>query len=166
MIKPFKLDSFLQALLSYLAETLEEVVGLENSSGFIAIVGQQIGEEVNQHYQNVLGSEALSAQQVANTLVDFKKQIEGDFYIIEQTDDKIVLGNRHCPFNHFVEGHPSLCMMTSSVFGVVAAQNIGYAKVAIQRAIAQGDKECLVTIYLQKSEEAKNAVGREYYRVR
>jgi hypothetical protein len=35
-------------------------------------------------------------------------------------------------------------MMTSNVFGSIAAENLGDAKVVIDRAIARGDKECKV----------------------
>jgi predicted ArsR family transcriptional regulator len=165
MLESLQLDSFLRVLLSYLAGTLEEVVGLEDSSGLIAVVGQQVGEDVNQFYQSSFNTERLSPSQIASALVDFKKRIDGDFYIIEQSSDKIVLGNRHCPFNHFVEGHASLCMMTSSVFGVIASQNTGYAKVELHRTIAQGDRECRVIVYLRSTEESNHAEGREYYQL-
>jgi hypothetical protein len=31
-------------------------------------------------------------------LVDLKRRIQGDFYVLREDDQKIVLGNRHCPF--------------------------------------------------------------------
>ena len=69
--------------------------------------------------------------------MDLKRRIQGDFYVIEQDDEKIVLGNRACPFAEKVVGRPALCMMTSNVFGSIAAENLGYAKVVIEQAIAQ-----------------------------
>ena len=33
-----------------------------------------------------------------------------------------------------------MCMMTSNVFGHIAAENVGYAKVELQETIARGDK--------------------------
>jgi hypothetical protein len=54
-------------------------------------------------------------------------------------------------------------MMTSNVFGVITAENLGYAKVAIEEAIARGDPGCRVVVYLKPTEEAKAAAGREYY---
>lgn len=161
----FKLDSFLRNLLSHLAGTLEEIIGVRDSSGFIAVVGQQVGEEVNQGYCQALKTDKLSRQQVAQSLIDFKHSIEGDFFIVEENEDRIVLGNHRCPFAHFVEGHPSLCMMTSTVFGVVASQNLGYAKVVLNETIAQGNAGCLVTIHLHQTEESELAEGREFYQV-
>jgi len=96
-------------------------------------------------------------------LVDLKRRIQGDFYTIEETDEKIVLGNRLCPFAEKVVGKPSMCMMTSNVFGDIAAENLGYAKVVLNKTIAQGDHGCVVTVYLRRSAESDAASGREYF---
>ena len=75
-----------------------------------------------------------------------------------------MFANRACPFGDKVVGRPSLCMMTSNVFGSIASDSAGYAKVAIEKAIARGDAGCLVTVYLRPSEPAAAAEGREYVR--
>lgn len=106
--------------------------------------------------------ENLSREQVAEVLVDLKRRIQGDFYIIEQSDEKIVLGNRACPFEEKVVGRPSMCMMTSNVFGAIAADNVGYAKVELQETIARGDRQCRVVVYLKPTPESGAADGREY----
>ncbi len=105
----------------------------------------------------------LSQGQIAEVFVDLKKRIHGDFYIIEQTDDKIVLGNRVCPFGEKVMNRPSMCMMTSNVFGSIAAENLGYAKVELQETIAEGAPGCRVVVYLKPTEEAEEASGMEYF---
>ena len=156
-------DVFLRTLLRHLAGSLQSVVGLEEASGFVSLVGQEIGDEINQTYKNALGVSGLSREQVADVLVDLKHRIEGDFYIIEQDDEKIVLGNRACPFGEKVVGRPALCMMTSNVFGSVAAENLGYSKVAIEESIARGDTGCRVVVYLKPTSEAEAAQGREYF---
>jgi predicted ArsR family transcriptional regulator len=161
---PLERDVFLRTLLRHLAGTLQEVVGLEEASGFVSVVGQQMGEEMNASYKNALAVSSLSREQVADVLVDLKRRIRGDFFIIEETDDRIVLGNRACPFEDKVIGRPALCMMTSNVFGSIAAQNLGYAKVAIEEAIARGDRGCRVVVYLKPTEEAQAATGREYFK--
>jgi predicted ArsR family transcriptional regulator len=99
---------------------------------------------------------------VAEVLVDLKRRIQGDFYVISQDDEKIVLGNRACPFGDLVEGRPSLCMMTSNVFGTIAAENLGYAKVSLEETIATGASGCRVVIYLRQTTESARAEGREY----
>jgi predicted ArsR family transcriptional regulator len=161
---PLHRDVFLRTLLRHLAGTLQKVVGLEEASGFVSVVGQEIGDEMNRTYKNALAVENLSREQVSDVLVDLKRRIQGDFYVIEQSDEKIVLGNNACPFAEKVIGRPALCMMTSNVFGGIAADNLGYAKVAIEEAIAMGDPGCRVVVYLKSSPEADAAPGREYYR--
>lgn len=161
---PLERDVFLRTLLRHLAGTLQKVVGLEEASGFISVVGQEMGDEINRAYKDALAVSSLTREQVADVLVDLKRRIQGDFYVIEQDDDKIVLGNRACPFGEKVLGRPALCMMTSNVFGSIAADNLGYAKVAIEQAIAGGDAGCRVVVYLRPTPEADAARGREYFK--
>jgi predicted ArsR family transcriptional regulator len=156
-------DIFLRTLIRELAGTLEDVVGLEEASGFVSAVGQRIGDQINLSYRSSLGVELLSKQQVAEVLVDLKRRIQGDFFILEQTDEKIVFGNRVCPFAEKVIGRPSMCMMTSNVFGTIAAENLGYAKVALEQTIAEGDPECRVVVYLKPQPDAHHVDGREYF---
>lgn len=155
---------FLRSLLRELSGTLEEVVGLDEAAGFVSIVGQHIGEWMDTEYRKALHTDRLSLQQVSDVLVDLKTRIKGGFYIISIDQDKIVLGNRRCPFGDKVLHRSSLCMMTSNVFGTVSAENLGYAKVCLHNTIANGDKECKVTIYINQNNTAEQDEGREYYR--
>jgi predicted ArsR family transcriptional regulator len=155
-------DVFLRSLLRELAGTLQDVVGVAEASGFISVVGQRIGDDINAQYKAALNVDGLERSQVAAVLVDLKRRIQGEFFVIEQSDEMIVLGNRACPFGEKVIGRPSLCMMTSNVFGVIAAENLGYAKVAIEQSIAMGDPGCRVVVYLQPSPMVQDVPGREY----
>lgn len=157
-------DVFLRTLIRELSGTLENVVGLEEASGFISIVGQNIGRQIDEIYKSALQLNNLSREQVAEVLVDLKKRLQGDFYIIEESDEKIVFGNRVCPFAEKVINRPSMCMMTSNVFGSIAAENLGYAKVELQETIAKGNSGCRVVVYLKPTEEAEDAYGREYFK--
>lgn len=156
-------DVFLRTLIRELAGTLQEVVGVDQAAGFVSVVGQRIGDQINLSYRDALGVDKLSKEQVAAVLVDLKRRIQGDFFIIEQTDEKIVLGNRVCPFEEKVIGRPSMCMMTSNVFGTIAAENTGYAKVSLEETIAAGAQECRVVVYLKPQEEKGPIQGREYF---
>ena len=161
---PLERDVFLRTLLRHLAGTLQDVVGLEEASGFVSVVGQKIGDDINSAYTSALAVDQLSREQVADVLVDLKRRIQGDFFIIEEDDEKIVLGNRACPFAEKVVGRPALCMMTSNVFGSIAAANLGYAKVVLEQAIARGDDGCRVVVHLKPTEAAQQATGREYFK--
>ena len=161
---PLERDVFLRSLLRHLAGTLQDVVGLEEASGFVSVVGQKMGDDINTAYTAALGVEQLTREQVADVLVDLKRRIRGDFFVIEEDDEKIVFGNRACPFAEKVIGRPALCMMTSNVFGSIAAQNLGYAKVVLEEAIARGDRGCRVVVHLKPTDAAQRADGREYFR--
>ncbi len=159
---PLERDVFFRTLIRELAGTLQDVVGIEEASGFISVVGQAMGRMIDHDYKSALKVSKLSRQQVTQVLLDLKRRM-GDFYVISEDDEKIVFGNRVCPFAEKVLDRPSICMMTSNVFGSIAADNLGYAKVELQETIAQGHPGCRVVVYLQLTEDAKDAEGREYF---
>ncbi len=157
-------DVFLRNLIRELAGTLEDVVGIDEASGFISVVGQRIGNRINDDYRAALRVPELSRSQVPAVLTDLKRRIQGDFFVISEDDDKIVLGNRACPFGDRVIGRQSMCMMTSNVFGAVAAENLGYAKVELQETIARGDPGCRVVVHFKRTDAAQQVEGREYWK--
>jgi predicted ArsR family transcriptional regulator len=157
-------DVFLRTLIRELAGALQEIVGLEEASGFVSVVGQNMGHQIDAMYKKALQVTQLNREQVAAVLVDLKRRIKGDFYIIEESDEKIVFGNRVCPFADKVIGRPAMCMMTSNVFGSISAKSLGYSKVELQRTIAEGHGECRVVVYLRPSTDSAEAKGREYYK--
>jgi hypothetical protein len=160
---PLDRDLFLRSLIRELSGTLEDVVGLQEASGFVSVVGQTIGRQIDADYRRALGVGTLSREQVAAVCVDLKRRIGGDFHVLEQDEDRIVFGNRRCPFGEQVRGRPSMCMMTSDVFGSIAAENLGYGKVALEGTIARGDPGCRVVLYLRMTPASERAEGREYF---
>lgn len=161
---PLNRDLFLRTLIRELAGVLQDVVGLREASGYVSVVGQSIGDQLNSQYRQALQVSSLSREQVADVLVDLKRRIQGDFYVVEQDDEKIVFGNNACPFAEKVVGRPAMCMMTSNVFGSIAAENLGYAKVELEKTIAEGHPGCRVVVYLKPNDASEHAEGREYFR--
>ena len=159
---PLERDRFLRTMIAELARTLQDVVGLDDASGFVSVVGQRVGDHIDAEYRAALEVERLDRGQVRDVLVDLKRRIQGDFYVVEEDDEKIVFGNRVCPFAEKVDGRPALCMMTSNVFGSIAAQNLGYAKVSLESTIAEGAPGCRVVVYLRPG-AGEGASGREYF---
>lgn len=155
-------DVFARSVIRELAGTLQDVVGVEDASGYISVVGTAIGEQIDATYRGAFAVDRLSREQVRDVLVDLKRRIEGDFFVLEETEDRIVLGNRTCPFGDLVRDRPSLCMMTSNVFGHIAAQNLGYAAVELEKTIALGHSECRVVVYLRPSSDTPS-LAREYF---
>lgn len=157
-------DLFLRTLLRELAGTLEQVVGLQEASAYISVVGGAIGEQIDASYKRALSVDRLTRDQVRDVLVDLKRRIQGDFFVIEEREDRIILGNRACPFGAFVKGRPSLCMMTSNVFGSIAAENLGYGRVELQETIAEGHPGCRIVLHLRPT-DAVEPHAREYFRM-
>ncbi len=159
---PLDRDRFVRDLLRNFTASVESALGPDKASAIVAEIGERTGEQISIYYRAALKSTQLSPEQVAAAMVDLKRRIEGDFYVIEQTKDKIVLGNRACPFGAKVTDRPALCMMTSSVFGTIASQNLGYAKVELRETIARHAPECRIVVYLRPGLEAEAAPGREF----
>jgi predicted ArsR family transcriptional regulator len=155
-------DGFSRRLIRELAGSLQDVVGMDEAAGYISVVGTAMGEHINHAYKNAYAVDRLSRKQVADVLVDLKRRIQGDFFIVEETEDRIVLGNHACPFGEMVRDRPSLCMMTSNVFGHIAAQNLGYAAVSLDRTIATGHPDCRVVVHLRATDDLPTK-AREYY---
>ncbi|WAP68128.1 methanogen output domain 1-containing protein [Jiella pelagia] len=158
-------DRFLRKLVRELSGTIERVVGLEDASGYVATVGGIMGEWLDEAYHAELGEGDFDPETVARIFVDLKRRIEGGFYIVAVEPDRIILRNTRCPFAEDVVGRPSLCMMTSNVFGRIAADNLGYARVRLSEVIAKGDPECHVVVYLTP-QDGLEADEREYYRLK
>lgn len=161
---PLDRDLFLRKLIRHLSGALQDVVGLSEAAGFVSIVGQRMGDEIGDAYRAALDTARLDRNAVRDVCLDLKRRIEGDFFVIEEDDEKIVFGNRACPFAEQVIGRGALCMMTSNVFGTIAAQNLGYGKVVLEETIANGDGRCRVVLYLKQSAASRAADGREYLR--
>ena len=126
--------------------------------------GQKIGDEINTSYRTALKVDKLNREQVSAVLVDLKQRIQGNFSIISEDKTKIVLQTTSCPFGDKVIGRSSLCMMTSNVFGSIAAENLGYAKVALEETIARGASGCHIIVYLVENDaSAIAAEGNEYF---
>ncbi|WP_437595692.1 response regulator [Sorangium sp. So ce590] len=70
----------------------------------MSIVGQKIGDRLNEEYRSGFQAPTLTREQVTQVLVDLKRRIQGDLYVIEESDEKLVLGNRACPFGELALG--------------------------------------------------------------
>lgn len=152
---PLDRDLFFRKMIRSFAGSLEETVGLEEAAGYVAVVGSEIGSWIEDEYKKSAGTEEFTPEQVANLLVDLKNRIGGDFHVISVEDDRIVIGNKSCPFGQLAEGRPSLCQMTSNVFGRITANQLGYARIGLEETIATGSPECRIVIHLTPGDEAE-----------
>ncbi len=147
----FGRESFLRALVVQLSQAIEHTAGPGADEDVVAQVGTAVGGQMEAAFRaarDVVGR--LDPQQLAECYVNLKHAIDGGFYVIELTDDRIVLGNTRCPFGDAVKKAPALCRMTSSVFGGIASRNSaeGSAAVVLEERIAIGDPGCRVVVHL------------------
>lgn len=106
-------------------------------------------------------TDALDKESYIELILGLKNNIGGNFSLQSSTQERITVTNTKCPFGSRVTHFPELCRMTSSVFGGIAARNLGYAKVEIKKSIAKQDGYCEVCIHTN-SETAKDFPGIEY----
>lgn len=71
---PLERDGFMRTLLRELSGTLEDVVGIEEARGFISVVGQRIGDQIDRDYRRALQVDEISREEVAEVLVDLKRR--------------------------------------------------------------------------------------------
>ncbi|GHJ49374.1 hypothetical protein Cs7R123_67160 [Catellatospora sp. TT07R-123] len=158
----FGREPFLRALVVELSRAVEDDAGLQRAQELVAHVGATVGGQMEAEFRaarQIVGR--LTSAQLAECYVRLKAAIGGDFYVIEVSDDRIVLGNRSCPFGDAVRLAPALCRMTSSVFGGIGARNHGTATVELTERIAVGDPQCRVTVHLGPDPDAE---GHRYQR--
>lgn len=163
----FHREPFLRALVVQLAQAVEDGYGPDVAEAAIAQVGTDVGGQMESEYRAAREVvDRLSPEQIADCLVRLKHAIDGDFFVIEITDDRIVLGNNKCPFGDVVQRAPALCRMTSSVFGGIAARNAddGAAAVVLEERIAVGDPGCRVTVFLGEPPDDATAGAHRYRR--
>jgi predicted ArsR family transcriptional regulator len=156
-------DEFMRSLIRELAGILEDTVGIQEASAYVNHVGLQIGRALNQDYRAAYGTHRLETNQIADALVHLKQRIGGRFTIEHAGEDTITLVNSACPFGDKVIGRPSLCQMTANVFGHIAAENRGYARVGIEEAIARGQRRCCVIVSFRKPHEAPGATETDFF---
>lgn len=159
----FGRDSFLRALVVQLATAIEQQAGPDAAASAVAQVAVDIGGQMELEYRRAKGlpDRPLSPAEIAECLVRLKTAIGGSFRVVEVTPARIVLVNGRCPFGTEVRQSPSLCRMTSAVFGGIAAQNTGQAAVSLDERIAVGDLGCRVVVWL--GAEAKSAQRAHHY---
>jgi anti-sigma regulatory factor (Ser/Thr protein kinase) len=151
----FAREPFLRALVVHLAMAVADQQGPVAAERAVAQVAADVGGQMEAEYRAATGvTDRLTPQQLAECYVRLKGAIDGGFSIVEVTDRRIVLANTRCPFGDVVTRAPSLCRMTSSVFGGIAAANSDTgADVLLEERIAVGDSQCRVVIDLDPPDD-------------
>ena len=146
----FGKEAFLRALVVQLAQTIEVQHGQDAADAAVAQVGTDVGGQMEEEFRVALAiTGRMTPEQMGRCYVRLKHAIDGGFRVLEATPERIVLVNDRCPFGTAVRQAPSLCRMTSSVFGGIAARNSDHgASVLLEERIAVGDPGCRVVVDL------------------
>lgn len=150
------------ALVAGMAELLETVAGPEHACAYVSSIAARLGADLERQYKAALSVQHLNRNQLIAVLIDLKNRAGGDFSLTGQDEDRLVFENRACPLGHAASNHPSLCMLTSNIFGRMTANAVGYAAVDLERTIAKGDSDCRVVVNLKRTEPGPDT--REYFR--
>jgi len=157
-------DTFMRQLISSLGHLNEGILGSDVAGAYIMNVGLSMSAAIEAEYKQFWGIDRpFTLDEYAHVIVDLKQKIHGNFSLVSKDPAKVVVQTTSCPFDDFVRQSPSLCFMTSSVFGGIAARNFGYGKVAMHKRIALGDPGCYVSIHLKQTPEAEASIGKEYF---
>jgi predicted ArsR family transcriptional regulator len=158
----FDHHGLVNTLVSDMAELLESIAGVEDACVYVSGIAARLETDVERRYKTALGVQHLSRDQVIDILVDLKNRAGGKFSLIEQDEDRLVFGSCACPLGNAASNHPSLCMLTSNIFGRMTANSVGYAAVDLDKTIARGDSHCRVVVHLKRTELGQDT--REYFR--
>jgi PAS domain S-box-containing protein len=136
-------DRFMRQLIASLGHLNEGILGSTVTGAYIMNVGLSMGAAIEAEYKRAWGIDRpFTVDEYAHVIVDLKQRIQGDFSLVSAAPAKVVVRTTSCPFDEFVRQSPSLCFMTSSVFGGIAG--------------------CYVSVFLRRTPEAEASFGREY----
>jgi anti-sigma regulatory factor (Ser/Thr protein kinase) len=160
----FGREAFLRALVVQLAQTIEVQHGQDAADAAVAQVGTDVGGRMEEEFRLAMAiTGRMTPEQMGRCYVRLKHAIDGGFRVLEATTERIVLVNDRCPFGTAVQQAPSLCRMTSSVFGGIAARNSDHgASVLLEERIAVGDPGCRVIVDLNVPESAAAPEAHHY----
>lgn len=142
-------ETFLATTAAFMASEREQERSQEELAAWLGASFAVAGEEA---FRERTGTERpLSAGESAEAFLELQRAFGADFFVVEQTDTRLVLGNRRCPFGDAVAGSPALCRSTSASMGRLAARAAGEARVTLDERIALGDHQCRLIVDLGPS---------------
>ena len=154
---------FLQTFILELMHAAEQKGG-DYCESLIEHIAKSAGLYFEQTYRDdyrLAGD--LDKERYIDLILTLKNHIGGNFSLASVDANTVTVVNSRCPFGERVTNFPELCRMTSSVFGGIAARNLGYAKVEIRQSIAKQNGRCEVCIHTDR-DYAAGKPGLEYRR--
>ena len=101
---------------------------------------------------------------LADILCTLEGRIGGAFTVDGVSPGHLAFVGHRCPFSDDVVGRPSLCQLTGHIFGRVAADRTGYARVRMLSTIAGGAPSCSILLSLVPADVPEDD-ALEFYRL-
>lgn len=95
----------------------------------------------------------LDADGAADAFARLHGALGAEHHTLSVAQDRIDVTVKHCPFGDAVQKVPSLCRVSQSMVGRLAARVNGTATVVLDEAIAYGDPACLLRVHLGEPTE-------------
>jgi hypothetical protein len=128
----------------------------------MSIVGQTLGDQIDRDYKQALTVSNLTREQVAHVLVDLNRRIHGDFCVIEEDENKIVLGKSSLPIRRPSHLSSVPVHVHQQYFRCDCRGKSGLRQGRAAREDAKGQPGCRVVVHFNPTPEAEAAEGREY----
>jgi len=130
--------AFLEAFAARLVDALGSTLGEEGARAFVETAASAWDA----------GRNASEGRDLAEALAAAMNRHGGAFSVESAVRDEIVLVNGRCPFGAGAVGRRSLCTLTETRLGEVAAASRGYTSVEVAEAFATGHGRCLLRVHL------------------
>ncbi len=124
----------------------------------VKAASSKVADHIADLYIKYYGVDKLNTNQLMEAIEDCYNKIGGKATISEAARNKLAVECERCPFGDNVKLCKDLCYVSSNILGKLVSRNLGYAKVNIKNAIAQGADRCSIEIFLKEGKEE----GKEY----
>lgn len=127
-------------------------------------IGVQLGRQVCERYRLVHGlSRPLSSKrEYGRCLQSLEESLGWPCRATEEAADWVRFEIAQCPFGSGASSATDFCRLTSGLFGGVAADQFGYAKVCLQRGQGIPPRNCCITVYIRHTDESAAVEGDVY----
>jgi DNA-binding CsgD family transcriptional regulator len=119
-------------------------------------LGLDLASQVRPSHQHAhRQADPLRAKQDYQRWLDWVNTQWGGAYRPQfETPHKVRVDVPRCPFKDLATDDPTICQLEAALFGGVAGEYFGYAKVALARGAGTPPRDCRLTLYLERTPEA------------
>ena len=126
-------------------------------------IGVEIGRGLASEYQRIEQvPRPFSREDFVRCMECLGQGLGCGYTKIEEDTDCIVFRVTNCPFPNAATQCPDICELENGVFGGIAGDELGFAKVCLHRGNGPSPKNCHVLVYTNKTNRNVGAEGSVY----